>query len=73
MTTRPLNVGLRLMGPVGVRQTHLAVAILKGTDREKGASLFVLLVGSLLTSIQDSYNPISHNSETRVAGAGLSG
>src|SRR5919107_3623051 len=57
--------GLLLMGPVGVGKTHLAVAILKGL-MEKGVPCLFYEFGALLKEIQDSYNPISKNSELRV-------
>jgi DNA replication protein DnaC len=57
--------GLLLMGPVGVGKTHLAVAILRGLTAKGVPGLFCEF-GSLLKQIQDSYNPISQNSEMRV-------
>ncbi len=57
--------GLLLMGSVGVGKTHLAVAILKGLTAKGVPGLFCEF-GSLLKQIQDSYNPISQNSEMRV-------
>ncbi len=54
------------MGPVGVGKTHLAVAILKELIEKKGVSCLFYESGSLLKAIQDSYNPISQTSETRV-------
>ena len=53
------------MGPVGVGKTHLAVAMLKGLI-EKGVPSLFCESGSLLKQIQDSYNPVSKNSEMRV-------
>jgi DNA replication protein DnaC len=61
-----VEVGLLLMGPVGVGKTHLAVAILKELIEKKGVSCLFYESGSLLKAIQDSYNPISQTSETRV-------
>ncbi len=61
-----VDVGLLLMGPVGVGKTHLAVAILKDLIEKKGVSCLFYESGSLLKAIQDSYNPISQTSETRV-------
>jgi DNA replication protein DnaC len=61
-----VEVGLLLMGPVGVGKTHLAVAILKELIERKGVSCLFYESGSLLKAIQDSYNPISQTSETRV-------
>jgi len=57
--------GLLFTGPVGVGKTHLAVAILHGL-LEKGVPCLFYEFGSLLKEIQDSYNPISKNSELRV-------
>ena len=57
--------GLLFMGPVGVGKTHLAVAILQGLI-QKGVPCLFYEFGSLLKEIQDSYNPISKNSELRV-------
>ncbi len=61
-----VDAGLLLMGPVGVGKTHLAVAILKELIEKKGVSCLFYESGSLLKAIQDSYNPISQTSETRV-------
>lgn len=57
--------GLLFMGTVGVGKTHLSVAILRGLI-EKGIPCLFCEFGSLLKEIQDSYNPISKNSELRV-------
>ena len=57
--------GLVFMGPCGVGKTHLAVAIIRGL-LEKGVGCLFYEFGSLLKEIQDSYNPISKNSELRV-------
>ena len=57
--------GLLFMGPVGAGKTHLAVAILQGLI-QKGVPCLFYEFGSLLKEIQDSYNPISKNSELRV-------
>ncbi|MCA1592544.1 MAG: ATP-binding protein [Acidobacteria bacterium] len=57
--------GLLLIGPVGVGKTHLSVAIIRGL-MEKGVPCMFSEFGSLLKKIQDSYNPISQNSEMRV-------
>jgi len=57
--------GLLLMGPAGVGKTHLAVAILRGL-LNKGVPCLFFESGSLLKRIQDSYNPISKTSESRV-------
>lgn len=57
--------GLLFMGPVGIGKTHLAVAILRGLV-EKGFGGLFYEFGSLLKTIQDSYNPISQTSEMKV-------
>ena len=57
--------GLLLMGTCGVGKTHLSVAILQGLV-EKGIACLFYEFGALLKEIQDSYNPISQNSELRV-------
>ena len=57
--------GLIFMGPVGVGKTHLSVAILQGLVGGGVACLFSEF-GSLLKQIQDSYNPVSKNSELKV-------
>jgi DNA replication protein DnaC len=61
-----VEAGLLFMGSVGVGKTHLAVAILKGLVETKGVTCLFYESGSLLKTIQDSYNPISQNSEMRV-------
>src|SRR5438132_14369986 len=58
--------GLLLIGPVGVGQTRLAVAILRELiGRYQITGLFSQF-GALLRGIQDSYNPISQTSELTV-------
>lgn len=58
--------GLLLIGPVGVGKTHLAVAILRELiARYQTRGLFYQF-GALLRQIQDSYNPVSQNSELTV-------
>lgn len=57
--------GLLFMGPVGVGKTHLAVGIAHSLI-EQGVECLFYEFGSLLKSIQDSYNPISQTSEFKV-------
>ena len=57
--------GLLFMGPVGVGKTHLAVGILHKLI-DQGVQCLFYEYGSLLKSIQDSYNPISQTSELKV-------
>jgi DNA replication protein DnaC len=61
-----VEAGLLFMGSVGVGKTHLAIAILKDLIQKKGVTCLFYESGSLLKTIQDSYNPISQNSEMRV-------
>jgi DNA replication protein DnaC len=61
-----VDTGLLFMGPVGVGKTHLAIAVLKELITKKGVSSLFYESGSLLKAIQDSYNPVSQNSEMRV-------
>lgn len=61
-----VETGLLLMGPVGVGKTHLAISVLRDLIEKKGISCLFYESGSLLKAIQDSYNPISQTSETRV-------
>src|SRR5260370_20891918 len=57
---------LVFLGAVGVGKTHLAVAILRELiERYQVRGLFYQF-GALLRQIQDSYNPISQNSELKV-------
>jgi DNA replication protein DnaC len=57
--------GLLLMGPVGTGKTHLSTAILCGLI-EKGVPCLFYESGALLKEIQNSYNPVSENSELKV-------
>ncbi len=61
-----VETGLLFMGSVGVGKTHLAIAILKDLMATKGAGCLFYESGSLLKTIQDSYNPVSQTSEMRV-------
>jgi DNA replication protein DnaC len=58
--------GLLLMGTCGVGKTHLSVAILRELMEKKGVSCLFYEFGSLLKEIQNSYNPISQTSESKV-------
>jgi DNA replication protein DnaC len=57
--------GLLFTGPCGVGKTHLAVAILRGLI-EKGVPCLFYEFGALLKEIQDSYDPASQASESKV-------
>lgn len=57
--------GLLFAGPVGVGKTHLAVAILHGLLGEGVPCLFYEC-GALLKEMQDSYDPSSQASESKV-------
>lgn len=61
-----VETGLLFMGSVGVGKTHLAIAVLKDLIEKKGVNCLFYESGSLLKAIQDSYNPVSQNSEMRV-------
>jgi len=61
-----VETGLLFMGPVGVGKTHLAISVLRNLIEKKGVASLFYESGSLLKAIQDSYNPISQTSETRV-------
>jgi DNA replication protein DnaC len=61
-----LEIGLLLIGPCGVGKTHLATAIVASLIQRKGVPCLFYDFRDLLKEIQDSYNPISHNSELRV-------
>ena len=61
-----VETGLLFIGPVGVGKTHLAIAVLKELINKKGVTCLFYESGSLLKTIQDSYNPISQTSEMRV-------
>ena len=61
-----VDAGLLFMGGVGVGKTHLSIAILKDLIEKKGVSCLFYESGSLLKTIQDSYNPVSQTSEMRV-------
>ena len=63
---RGVEKGLLFMGTVGVGKTHLAIAILKELIEKQGVKGLFYESGSLLKTIQDSYNPISQSSEMRV-------
>ncbi|RMG56509.1 MAG: ATP-binding protein [Acidobacteria bacterium] len=58
--------GLLLMGPVGVGKTHLAVSVLKELIRTKMAHCLFYDFRDLLKEIQESYNPDSQRTESRI-------
>ncbi|HEU4594565.1 MAG TPA: ATP-binding protein [Pyrinomonadaceae bacterium] len=58
--------GLLFMGACGVGKTHLSVAVLRELMERKGVPCLFYEFGSLLKEIQDSYNPASHTSESKV-------
>lgn len=60
-----IDRGLLLMGPCGVGKTHLAVGVIRGLV-EKGVPCLFYEFGALLKEIQESYNPLSQISETKV-------
>jgi DNA replication protein DnaC len=53
------------MGTCGVGKTHLSVAVLRGLI-EKGVSCLFYECGALLKEIQDTYNPASQASESKL-------
>lgn len=57
--------GLLFTGTVGVGKTHLAAAIIRGLV-EKGINCLFYEFGALLKAIQNSYNPVSNTSESKV-------
>jgi DNA replication protein DnaC len=61
-----LDIGLLFIGPCGVGKTHLATAIISSLIQLKGISCLFYDFRDLLKEIQDSYNPVSNNSELRV-------
>jgi DNA replication protein DnaC len=58
--------GLLFVGPVGVGKTHLAVALLQELIERYQVNGLFYQFGALLRQIQDSYNPVSKNSELTV-------
>jgi DNA replication protein DnaC len=60
-----IDRGLLFMGPVGTGKTHLSTAILRGL-LEKGIACLFYEFGALLKEIQNSYNPVSQTSESKV-------
>jgi DNA replication protein DnaC len=61
-----LDFGLMFIGPCGVGKTHLAVATIKTLMLQKGVQCLFYDFRDLLKEIQDSYNPVSNNSEMKV-------
>lgn len=62
----PLEVGLLFWGPTGVGKTHLAVAVIHELILSKNVPCLFYDFRDLLKAIQDSWNPVSQNSELRV-------
>jgi DNA replication protein DnaC len=60
------GTGLIFIGPVGVGKTHLAVAILRELIERYSVRGLFYQFGALLKEIQNSYNPVSQNSELKV-------
>src|SRR6266853_6676520 len=58
--------GLVFVGAVGVGKTHLAVALLQELIQRYQVRGLFYQFGALLRRIQDSYNPVSKNSELAV-------
>jgi len=58
--------GLLFVGSVGVGKTHLAVALLQELIQRYQVRGLFYQFGALLRRIQDSYNPVSRNSELTV-------
>ncbi len=58
--------GLLFVGSVGVGKTHLAVALLQELIQRYQVRGLFYQFGALLRRIQDSYNPVSKNSELAV-------
>jgi DNA replication protein DnaC len=61
-----VDQGLLFVGPVGVGKTHLAVALIKELIRTKVAPCLFYDFRDLLKEIQDSYNPESQRTESRI-------
>ena len=61
-----IDFGLLFIGPCGVGKTHLATSIIRALILQKGIPCLFYDFRDLLKEIQDSYNPVSHNSELRV-------
>lgn len=60
------DIGLLFIGPCGVGKTHLAISIIRALIEQKRIPCLFYDFRDLLKEIQDSYNPISQNSEVRV-------
>jgi len=57
------DFGLLFLGPCGVGKTHLAVSIIRALIGVKSVPCLFYDFRDLLREIQDSYNPVSKNSE----------
>jgi len=58
--------GLLIIGPCGVGKTHLAVATIKELIQKKLVPCLFYDFRDLLKEIQDSYDPLSQESELRI-------
>jgi DNA replication protein DnaC len=61
-----VECGLLILGPCGVGKTHLAVSVLKELIYRHGMDAIFYDFRELLKKIQNSYNPVSHTSETQI-------
>lgn len=62
----PLEIGLLFSGSTGVGKTHLAAAVIRELILAKNIPCLFYDFRDLLKAIQDSWNPVSQNSELRV-------
>src|ERR1035437_2275955 len=61
-----IEKGLLFLGNPGVGKTHLAVAILKQLMFQKGVECLFCSYQELLQRIRDSYDPVSHSTESEI-------